>query len=143
MDNNNTPQPSKSDCIGEIHPMAVEGLMLFNARQYWKAHEAFEEAWLDEIGEVRHLYRGILQAGVIYLHVEQNNYRGAKKVYHRSQRWLAPFPDTCRGINIGQLKTDLDKVITEVNRLGQDHLDKFDRSLLKPIKFDLNTSIRK
>jgi predicted metal-dependent hydrolase len=116
--------------------MAVEGLELFNAGQYWKAHEALEEAWLDEIGEVRHLYRGILQAGVTYLHVERNNYRGAIKVYHRSQRWLAPFPDICRGINIGQLKADLDTVFSEIKRLGQDHLVKFDHSLLKPIQMD-------
>lgn len=140
MDKNNTPQPSSSDCIGEIHPKAIEGLELFNSGQYWKAHEAFEEAWLEEIGEVRNLYRAILQAGVTYLHVERNNYRGAIKVYHRSQRWLAPFPDSCLGINIGQLKLDLDRVFTEINRLGQNHLDKFDRSLLKPIQFELNTS---
>lgn len=136
MEKNNEPQPTTHDCFGQIHPMAVKGIELFNAGYYWKAHEALEEAWLDEVGEVRHLYRGILQAGVTYLHVERNNYRGAIKVYQRSLRWLTPFPDICRGINIGQLKADLNQVIAEINRLGQDHMDKFDRSLLKPIQYE-------
>jgi predicted metal-dependent hydrolase len=133
-----SPNPTLNDCNGKIHPMAVKGLELFNVGQYWKAHEALEQAWLEEPGEVRHLYRGILQVGVTYLHVERRNYYGALKVYHRSRRWLAPFPDVCRGINIGVLKQDVEDVIAEVRRLGPDQLDKFDRSLLKPVYYEIN-----
>jgi predicted metal-dependent hydrolase len=138
MNDNFSPKPTSSDCNGIIHHMAVKGVELFNSGQYWKAHEAFEEAWLDETGEVRHLYRGILQVGVTYLHVERRNYYGALKVYQRSKHWLAPFTDVCRGINIGKLKNDLEDVIAEVRRLGPNQLDKFDRSLLKPVHYEAN-----
>jgi uncharacterized protein len=139
MNDDFTHKPSSSDCDGEIHPMAVKGLELFNAGQYWKAHEALEEAWLNESGEIRHLYRGILQVGVTYLHVERNNYYGALKVYYRSKRWLAPFPDYCRGIPVRELKINLEAVIDELRKLGPNHLDKFDKSLLKPICYSPGT----
>ena len=57
-------------CQGALHPMAVKGISLFDERQYWEAHEALEAAWLDEEGPARHLYKGILQAGVTYLQIE-------------------------------------------------------------------------
>jgi len=113
--------------------MALEGLRLFNAGAYWKAHEALEEAWLEEPSPARNLYRGILQVGVVYYHVERQNYVGALKVYARCQRWLAPFPDVCRGVDLRQLRRDLEVVIAQVRRLGPDRLQEFDRKLLKPV----------
>src|SRR5512141_2656417 len=113
-----TPTPSEQDCQGVLHPKAVEGFELFNAHQFWHAHEALEAAWLVETGDVRHLYRGILQIAVTYLHVQRANYRGAVKVYQRSHRWLSPFPDQCRGIDLGQLRRDAAAVMAEVSRLG-------------------------
>ena len=119
-----------------LHPKALEGLALFNAGQYWIAHEALETAWLEEPGELRNLYRGILQAGVAYLHAERGNYRGALKLYARCQRWLAPFPAVSHGIHVAQLRQDLDAVIAEVRRLGPERMAEFDRSLLKAIVYD-------
>jgi predicted metal-dependent hydrolase len=136
MADKENPNPQPGDCQGRLHPMAELGIALFNAGEYWKAHEALEAAWRAERGEARHLYRGLLQVGVGYLHVQRRNYAGAMKLYHRSQHWLGPFPDHCRGIDVRQLKADFDKVIAEVRRLGPDHLDAFDFSLLKPVKRD-------
>ena len=128
-----SPQP---DCDGPLHPKAVEGLELFNIRQYWKAHEALEAAWREETGPVRELYRGILQAGVVYLHVTRHNYAGAMKVYQRSQKWLTLWPEKCRGVNVGQLQRDLGKAVLEVKKLGQARMVDFDTSLLKPVAYD-------
>jgi hypothetical protein len=130
------PTPFPHDCEGELHPRAIEGIRLFNAGEYWKAHEALEDAWLDETGEIRNLYRGILQAGVTYLHIQRGNYKGAIKVYNRCQRWLTPFPGNYQGINVNQIREDLDTAIFEVKRLGPDRITEFDQSLLKPIHID-------
>ncbi len=126
-------QPKREDCQGPLHPMAEKGLELFNARQYWKAHEALEEAWRAETGQIRHLYRAILQVGVAYLHAQNANYAGVMKLYRRSQRWLTPFPDTCRGVNLQQLRLDFEAFMAEVRRLGPDHLSDLDPSLFKPV----------
>jgi len=124
-----------SDCAGDIHPAAIKGMQLFNEGEYWLAHEALEEAWNEEDGAVRELYRAILQTAVVYLHITRDNYNGAIKVYGRVQKWIQPWPEECRGIQIGQLRRDLEAVIAEVKRLGPDRLTEFDRSLFKPVRW--------
>ncbi|HLO29323.1 MAG TPA: DUF309 domain-containing protein [Anaerolineales bacterium] len=127
---------SRSDpCNALPHPQAVEGLRLFNAGKYFEAHEALEEAWKEEKGAVRELYRGILQIAVVYLHITRRNYNGAVKVYGRSQRWLKDWPEICRGIEVGKLRRDAQAVMTEVGKLGLEKISEFDRSLLKPVQW--------
>jgi predicted metal-dependent hydrolase len=111
-------------------------LELFNRGHYWKAHEALEAAWRDETGPVRDLYKGILQAGVVYLHVSRHNYAGAVKVHQRCVKWLNKWPEVCRGISVGVLRRDLETVMVQVRLLGPAHLDQFDLSLLKPVLFN-------
>jgi len=130
-----TPEDIHLACMGKPHPMAVMGIALFNQRKYWHAHEALEEAWKIEPGPIRHLYRGILQIGVAYLHIGNNNYVGGIKMYKRSQRWIQPFPGRCRGIDVAQLRADCDSVIVETRRLGPDGLDRFNPVLFKPIRY--------
>lgn len=122
-----------TDCEGTIHPRARQGILLINKGEYFEAHEELEAAWKEETGTIRELYQGILQAAVTYLHITRGNYPGAVKVYGRSMRWLKDWPETCRGIEVGQLRRDLEAAITEVRQLGETRLALFDRTLLKPV----------
>src|ERR1044071_972374 len=108
----------KDPCNAPLHPQAVEGFRLFNAGEYFEAHEALEIAWNEERGIVRELYRGILQIAVVYLHITRGNYDGAVKVYARSQKWLKDWSDVCRGIQVEELRQNAATVINEVERLG-------------------------
>jgi uncharacterized protein len=123
------------NCDAPIHPKAIEGLELFNRGQYFEAHEALEAAWRAEPGPVRELYRGILQAGVVYLHITRRNYAGAVKVHQRCQKWLRPWPETCRGIEVGQLRQDLEAVMTTLQKLGPHKIAEFDPAMLKSIRY--------
>lgn len=123
-------------CNEPLHPRAAEGLRLFNAGEYFEAHEALEDAWNAEKGKVRDLYRGILQIAVVYLHITRRNYYGAVKVYARSQRWIKDWPDLCKGIHVEELRRDAEAVIDEVRRLGVERMAEFDLSLLKPVRWD-------
>ena len=124
------------DCFGELHPRAKEGIRLFNEGKYFEAHEALEAAWRAETGRIRELYQGILQAAVTYHHILRGNYAGAVKVYGRSMKWLNKFPSSCRGVDVGQLRSDLEQAIGEVQRQRQEHIAEFDRSLLKPLVWE-------
>lgn len=121
-------------CQGELHPLALKGIELFDQREYWEAHEALEGAWLDEAGPARHLYKGILQAGVTYLHIERGNFVGMAKMFERCKKWLAPWPDHCRGLDIGQLRQDVARAVHRAGELGPDNLDQFDETLYRRIK---------
>lgn len=129
------PEPSPADCRGRLHPEALVGLQRFNQGLYWEAHEALESAWRDERGQIRHLYRGVLQVGVAYYHITRHNYTGALKLYRRSHRWLTPFSGICRGIDVDQVKTDFEAAMQELLRLGPERIKEFDTHLLKPVVF--------
>lgn len=124
-----------TDCEGTLHPHARQGILLFNQGKYFEAHEELEAAWKEERGRVRELYQGILEAAVTYLHIRRGNYAGAIKVYGRSMKWLKAWPEICRGVEVGQLRKDLDAAIAEVKSLGEEKLNEFDLSLLKPVSW--------
>jgi uncharacterized protein len=127
-----------TNCSGPLHPKAIEGMELFNTGHYFEAHEALEAAWRSEPGPVRDLYRGILQVGVVYLHITRCNYTGAIKVYQRSLKWLALWPDRCRGVSVGKLKQDVQAAIQSMQELGAEHIEDFDKALLKPVQYSIN-----
>ena len=135
--------PFHDSCSAPIHPQAAEGLRLFNAGEYFEAHEALEDAWNEEKGPVRDLYRGILQVAVVYLHITRRNYNGAIKVYARSQKWIKNWPEICRGIDVEQLRRDAEAAIAEVRRLGLERMSEFDNSLLKPVHWNENPMQKK
>ena len=121
------------DCEGTIHPRAREGILLFNQGCYFEAHEELELAWREESGKIRGLYQGILEAGVTYLHIRGQNLAGALKVYGRSMRWLTQWPEVCRGMDIGQLRRDLEAAMAEARRLGPARLVEIEQRFFRPI----------
>ena len=42
------------------------GRALFNARLFWEAHEAWEEAWMEEDGDARLFLQGLIQVAAGY-----------------------------------------------------------------------------
>jgi uncharacterized protein len=123
-----------------LDPNVSEGIRLFNEGNYFEAHEALECAWREETDPIRELYRGILQVAVCYLHITRGNYDGAIKMYGRSMKWLAPWPDITLGINVAQLRLDLANVVEEIQKLGQAEMGSFNQSLFRPIGYEQNNS---
>ena len=133
----------QNDCSAPLHPQAEAGLRLFNAGEYFEAHEALETAWNEERGPVRDLYRGILQIAVVYLHITRGNYNGAVKVYGRSRKWMKDWPAVCRGIQVEELRRHAAVAIQEVMRLGEKRMGEFDFALLKPVRWEQSSSKQK
>lgn len=133
---NFTPSPDevKSACQKPLHPDAEEGIRLFNEGKYLVAHESLEDAWHIEPDPDRRLYQGILQAGLAYMHARNGNAKGVFSMYERCRVWLWPWPDYCRTIDVSQLKADLQAMVEEVTRLGQDRMDELDPKLFTQIK---------
>jgi uncharacterized protein len=122
-------------CAGALPPLAREGLRLFNAGEYYEAHEVLEHAWNDEPGPVREVYRAVLQISVAYHQITRGNYNGAVKMFLRAVQWFAPLPDVCQGIDIARLKADAAAARAHLEALGAARIMEFDRSLLRPVVF--------
>ena len=126
----------ENDCSAPLHPAALHGLELFNAGEYFEAHEALETAWRAERGPIRSLYQGVLQVAVAYLHIQRGNYEGAIALAERARNKLEGWPEICRGVQLGSLLTDLSQVTEALIRLGPQGIAAFDQRLFKPVKFE-------
>ncbi len=117
-------------CEEPLSDLARVGIERFNRGAYYPAHDALEEAWVQDEGPGRDLYRGILQVGIAYYQIEQGNYRGAVKMLLRVRQWLDPLPDVCRGVDVAYLRADVERVHAALVALGPERIAEFDRKLL-------------
>jgi uncharacterized protein len=124
-------------CRQPLTAEAIQGLQEFNRGEYFEAHESLEKAWMDDDGVGRDLYRAVLQVAVAYYQIERANYNGAAKMFLRMRQWIEPLPDTCRGIDVAQLRADARRVYQALTALGPDRVHEFDLSLLRPVNYTL------
>ena len=133
MDSNphgESPPGGAATCQTPLPAKVLEGIRLFNARDFFEQHEALEEAWLAEPGPVRDLYRGILQIGVGFYHLERQNFRGARNLLTYGIDRLAPFAPACRGVDVGGLRAAAQRCRDELERLGRERIAEFDKRLV-------------
>lgn len=121
-------------CQKPLHLEAEEGIRLYNQGKYFIAHEALEAAWHAEGEPDRRLYQGILQAGIAFMHARNGYAKGVHSMYKRCQVWLKPWPDHCRTIDVGSLRSDVQALVDAVQQLGPDHLDQLNPNLFTQIK---------
>jgi CheY-like chemotaxis protein len=124
-------------CLEPLSELAIRGLEEFNRGEYFEAHELLELAWNEDQGPARELYRAVLQVGVAYLQIERGNYNGALKMFLRLRQWIDPLPPVCRGIDVAGLRQDAYRVHQALLDTGPDDIAFFDRSLFKPVRFNI------
>jgi predicted metal-dependent hydrolase len=83
----------------------LTGIELFNAHQFWHAHESWEQIWLTAQGEEKRFLQGLIQLAAAYHHVSRGTFRGAGRLFSAAQTKLAPFP-------AGYLGVDRDEAVT-------------------------------
>jgi hypothetical protein len=127
------PAAIDSACEAPLSALALDGIVLFDQGEYFEAHEVLEDAWNADDGHAKELYRALLQIAVAYLQIERGNYRGAVKMFLRVRQWLAPLPETCRGVDLAQLRLDFQAVETRMLALGPNKLAELDTALFRPI----------
>lgn len=115
----------------------LEGVARFNAGQFYKQHDVFEQHWMEDKRPIRALYQGILQVGVAFHHVERGNYRGAIKMLRRGLLHLRPLPPVCQTLDVAGLRSAARSLHDELVVLGPDRMDQFDLSRLRAIKLEL------
>jgi|LADL02.1.fsa_nt_gi predicted metal-dependent hydrolase len=129
--------PTNSDLSNKLHPNAIKGILLFNQKKFFEAHEELEFAWRAEPGPIRDLYRGILQIGVAYYHLSNRNFSGAQKLIGRAMKWLKPYSGFYLGINIGKLKNDAIVILKKITQGDFDHIDSINTDLFNLIEIQL------
>ena len=116
-----------------LHPNAIRGIKLFNQGAYFEAHEELEIAWRAEKTVLRNLYRGILQVGVAYYHIQRKNYHGGTVMLARALNWLTPFPEDFYGIDLNTFVQDIKEAQSTLEKLGEEKIGKFPIQLFKTL----------
>jgi hypothetical protein len=123
-------------CDQQLPDGVRRGIELFNAGEYYEAHEVIEHEWHAERGPIRALYQGILQIGVGLHHARGGNHRGAELLLTDGIEKVSRFLPSCQGVDTGILIEQAQGCLDQVLELGPDRLADFDWSLVPRIRMD-------
>ena len=112
-----------------IDPRFVEGIQLFNSRQFFACHEVLEQLWLKTEGRARDFYKGLIQAAVAFYHWSRNNSGGAISLYHSSSRYLRMYRPEYSGVDVEQFLRQYTALFTSLRR----HPKPYDERLVPTI----------
>jgi STE24 endopeptidase len=129
-------------CREGLSAQARAGLLLFNQKLFFEAHEELELAWRSEPRRARNLYHGILQLGLAWYQVSRRNYRGAVNMLDRAEFWLASLPPTCQGIDVERIRTQVRRLKSEVEAQGPSQIGRVNPELFSPIPLEDNASLQ-
>ena len=100
-------------------PRFLKGIDEFNQGLFFECHETLEEIWLEEHGEERKFYQGIIQIAAGYFKLEQGVPAGAIKLWHSGLEKLAPYAPVCLGIDVESFVIAVKENLTELKAVHQ------------------------
>ena len=96
-----------------------KGIEAFNNRQFYDAHEYWEELWLDYKLDDAQFIQGLIQLAVSYFHFFNQNLNGARSMLKKCLIKIDSIEVT-RGIDVIELKSQICNV--------QKYFDKIDNT---------------
>jgi predicted metal-dependent hydrolase len=113
-------------CDGPPPDGVLEGIRLFNAREFYEAHETLEHEWHAERRPIRRLYQGILQIGVGFHHARGGNHKGAVLLLTDGIEKVSGFLPGCQGVDTARLARESQACLDQILALGPEGLDRFE-----------------
>src|SRR5262245_65605224 len=93
----NAPMPEAQPAYD---PRYLAGVVLFNRRDFFEAHEVWEALWLSpDVGEDRRFVQGLIQAAVGLYHFGTGKLRGAKKLYGTARAYMEAYASPYLGLD--------------------------------------------
>ena len=77
--------------LAENDPRFLKGIEHFNAREFYDAHEVWEDLWNEEHGEANGFVQGLIQFATALHHFEAYNLKGARLLYLSGVELLTPY----------------------------------------------------
>lgn len=85
----------------------LKGIEHFNARQFYDAHEVWEDLWHEEHGEANKFVQGLIQFATALHHFEASNMKGAKLLYEGGVELLTPYIEIFWDLPVKKLLVDM------------------------------------
>jgi uncharacterized protein len=97
----------------EYDPRYLAGIDLFNRREFFEAHEVWEDLWHDTPGPDRRFYQGLIQAAVAVYHAGNGNARGARRLFRSGRKYMSAFPSHYEGLDIPAFWTAIERALAD------------------------------
>jgi predicted metal-dependent hydrolase len=111
------------------------GAALFDQGKFWEAHEAWEEAWLEEDGEVRLFLQGLIQVAAGYHKATvQLQPNGCVKLLRSGLDKLQPLPPEFLGVSLGRFVPEVERTLLEARRWQGGELAGFPRETIPKLR---------
>ncbi|HKA35118.1 MAG TPA: DUF309 domain-containing protein [Candidatus Binatia bacterium] len=81
-------------------PRLDKGIEEFNRGLFFECHETLEEVWLEDHGEDRLFYQGIIQIAAGYYKLQQGVLIGAIKLWRTGLEKLEPYGPVYLGVDL-------------------------------------------
>jgi uncharacterized protein len=85
----------------------AEGLRLYEAGDFFNAHEAWESVWLRAPEPEKTFLQGLIQVTAAFHHLRRNNRLGAMLLLQAALRRLVRYPAGFGGISLSLLRDDI------------------------------------
>ncbi len=110
----------------EYPPQVLRYVARFDRREYWLAHEELEELWqIDR----RDFFKGLIQVAAAFLHVERQNWRGARRLMKTSLQYLEAAPASYEGFDVAAVRGHVSEALRCVEDLVTGARARFDDEL--------------
>ena len=110
----------------------IKGLVEYNDKNFYDAHEFWEELWSDYKLEKPDLIQGLIQVSVGYYHLNNLNKKGAIGLFTKSLKKLDPYADSkLLPIDIALIIQDAKKTLNWIE--SNENLKAFNWSAFKSI----------
>jgi predicted metal-dependent hydrolase len=107
----------------------ARGIILFNSRKFWEAHEVWEGIWQRHPEDGRFFIQALIQLAAAYHQLLRKIYRGFAIHIRRAQERLRLFPAMFLGIDAGALLLTINQSIEALD--AKENLDDVDFSKIK------------
>ncbi len=95
-----------------IHdPRYLKGIEHFNAREFFDAHEVWEDLWNAEHDKAHQFVQGLIQFATSLHHFEAQNFKGTRILYEGGVELLTPYAPVFWDLPVDQLITDMKRCV--------------------------------
>lgn len=92
----------------------LEGIQLFNAHDFFDAHETWEEVWRMAYGPKHDFYQGLIQCAVALEHYRRSNPRGVVSLYRTYRPKFKDLPPVFMGLDVTKFLADMREALRPV-----------------------------
>lgn len=126
-------KPSRS-CRDNPSGQLLLGVRQFNNHDWFACHETIEALWMQQQGELRNCFQGLIQLAIAQLHWSNGNFNGAVALLQGGMDYLRQAPSTCQWLDLADLIRQAELLLDELSQLGPERMAELDQALLLKIR---------